>query len=466
MDSLTQLCESLQQNIRGKVSSTIYNLWYVDLKIESLSEREAVFSINSDFKKDIIEKKHLEFISSCLSELLGFEVSCSIISTQAENGFKLPDLYLKDSEYTQEEEKKPLAPVYNYDDEQVLDTASAIESHMIVEEYTFDNFIVGESNKFAHAACTAVASQLSPQYNPLFIWGQSGLGKTHLLYAVTNEIKRHNPKVKIIYKKCEEFTNELITAISTYTTASLREKYRTADVLLIDDIQFIAGKESTQEEFFHTFTSLYETGKQIILTSDRPPKEIAHLSDRLRTRFEWGLMADIQPPTFELRTAIIMKKAEALNINISTEIVNYLAEKLNNNIRQIEGAIKRISAINILTATPITLDMCKRTISDFLSGSTSISVTLDRIFKTVSEKYSVSVEDIKSSKQNAIIANARHICIYLIRTLTDLPQTSIGELFGKDHSTVIASLKKVEKKMKENKNYEFDIESLLQEIKN
>ena len=189
MDSMTQLCESLQQNIRSKVSSTIYNLWYVDLKIQSLSETAAVFSINSDFKKDIIEKKHLEFISECISEILGFEVSCSIVSTQAENGFKLPDLYSNDSDYTQEEEKKPLAPVYNYDDEAKIDKASAIESHMIVEEYTFDNFIVGDSNKFAHAACTAVATQLSPQYNPLFIWGQSGLGKTHLLYAVTNEIK-------------------------------------------------------------------------------------------------------------------------------------------------------------------------------------------------------------------------------------------------------------------------------------
>lgn len=465
MDSLTQLCDSLQQNIRSKVSSTIYNLWYVDLKIESLSETEAVFSINSDFKKDIIEKKHIEFLSSCISEILGFDVSCSIISTQAENGFKLPDLYSQNSDYTQDEEKKPLAPVYNHDDDIVIDKASAIESHTIVEEYTFENFIVGDSNKFAHAACTAVASQLSPQYNPLFIWGQSGLGKTHLLYAVTNEIKRNNPNVKIIYKKCEEFTNELITAISTYTTASLREKYRSADVLLIDDIQFIAGKESTQEEFFHTFTSLYEAGKQIILTSDRPPKEISHLSDRLRTRFEWGLMADIQPPTFELRTAIILKKAESLNISISPDIVDYLAEKLNNNIRQIEGAIKKISAVSILTATPITLDMCKRTITAFLSGSTSVSVTLDRIFKKVSEKYNVSIDDIKSNKRNAMIANARHICIYLIRTLTDLPLTSIGELFGKDHATVIASLKKIEKGMKENKNLEYDIETLLQEIK-
>ncbi|MBQ5801105.1 MAG: chromosomal replication initiator protein DnaA, partial [Clostridia bacterium] len=278
-------------------------------------------------------------------------------------------------------------------------------------------------------------------------------------------IKRIKPNVKIIYKKCEEFTNELISAISTSTTYAFREKYRSADVLLIDDIQFIAGKESTQEEFFHTFTALYESGKQIILTSDRPPKEITPLSERLRTRFEWGLMADIQPPTFELRTAIIMKKAESLNIEISPEIVDFLAEKLNNNIRQIEGAIKKISAISILTASPITLAMCKRTISDFLSTSNSVSLTLDKIFKRVSEKYNVSIDDIKSKKRNEMIANARHVCIYLIRSLTDLPQSSIGDLFGRDHATVIASIKKVEKDMKDKKSFEYDIEELINELK-
>ncbi|MBQ5801394.1 MAG: ATP-binding protein, partial [Clostridia bacterium] len=284
MNSISELCESVLSIIKGKVSSTMYNLWFANVKIESFSNEEAVFSIDSDFKKEFIEKGHMDLISSSLAEAVGIEVPCSIISTQAENGFKIPDFSSNDNYYAPEEEKKPLYPVYN--DEKKIDTASAIESHMIVEEYTFDNFIVGDSNKFAHAACTAVAKNSSSEYNPLFIWGQSGLGKTHLLYAVTNEIKRIKPNVKIIYKKCEEFTNELISAISTSTTYAFREKYRSADVLLIDDIQFIAGKESTQEEFFHTFTALYESGKQIILTSDRPPKEITPLSERLRTRFE------------------------------------------------------------------------------------------------------------------------------------------------------------------------------------
>lgn len=464
MDSLKELCEAVLANIESKVSTTIYKLWYADLKIISLSDEEALFSINSEFKKDLIEKRHMEFISSCLSEVIGFKVKCSIVFTPEKDGFHLSAFASSENDYSIEE-KEPLFPVYTQDDENEPDIATTIESHMIVEEYTFDNFIVGDSNKFAHAACTAVANQESSEYNPLFIWGQSGLGKTHLLYAVTNEIKRTNPAVKIIYKKCEEFTNELISAISTSTTSSFREKYRSADVLLIDDIQFIAGKESTQEEFFHTFTSLYEAGKKIILTSDRPPKEITPLSERLRTRFEWGLMADIQPPTFELRTAIIMKKAESLNINISPEIVNYLAEKLNNNIRQIEGAIKKINAISVLTATPITLAMCKRATTDFLSGSNSVSFTVDKIFNAVSQKYNIPVEDIKSAKRNEMIASARHICIYLIRTLTDLPQTEIGKLFSRNHATVIASLKKVEKDIKEKKNVEYDIEELINTIR-
>ena len=405
----------------------------------------------------------MPILKESLCEVIGFDLDIKIITVAPEkdafNSTQKPYILEKEKE-----EKAPYEPVYEMEDEE-LEIASAIESNMIIEEYTFDNFIVGETNKLAHAACMAVATFSAEDYNPLFIWGPSGNGKTHLLYAVTNALKKKNPNIKIIYKKGEEFTNELVFAIANGQTHSFREKYRTADVLLIDDVQFIAGRESTQEEFFHTFSALYEANKQIILTSDRPPKEMRTLEERIRTRLEWGLMADIQTPSFELRTAIIMKKAESLNINLTPDIVNFLAENLHNNIRQIEGALKRIGAIATLTATPITLDMCKRNVSDFLAGPISVNDTVQKILKAVSDKYSVPIDEIKGRKKNETIANARHIAIYVIRNLTDLPQTQIGDIFGRNHSTVISSIKKVEADMKEKKDTEYEIEEIINTVK-
>ncbi len=462
MDSLNQVCSAVLEIIASKVSSTIYSVWFRDIKLESLNNEVAVFSIGNEFKRGILQERYADILKESLCEVIGFDLSIKVITIAPEgDGIKVSGGYFNEKE---KEEKNPYEPVYDVDDEE-LDIASAIESNMIVEEYTFENFIVGETNKLAHAACMAVANFSDEDYNPLFIWGPSGLGKTHLLYAVTNQLKKNNPNIKIIYKKGEEFTNELVFAIANGSTPSFRERYRSADVLLIDDVQFIAGRESTQEEFFHTFSALYEAGKQIILTSDRPPKDIRTLEERIRTRFEWGLLADIQPPSFELRTAIIMKKAESLNLNLSPEIVNFLAEKLQNNIRQIEGALKRIGAISVLTATPITYDMCKRTISDFLAGPISVNDTVQKILKAVSDKYGVAVDEIKGTKRNENIANARHVAIYIIRTLTDLPQTQIGEIFGRNHSTVISSIKKVEADIKEKKDTEYEIEEIINQVK-
>ena len=464
MDSLNQLCEAVLNIIASKVSSTIFSVWFRDIKLESLSNDYAVFSISNEFKRGILQERYSHILKESLSEVIGFSLEIKVITVTPEGEsypIRVQGGYVNEKE---KEEKSPYEPVYDIDDEE-LDIASAIESNMIVEEYTFDNFIVGETNELAHAACMAVANFSAEKFNPLFIWGPSGLGKTHLLYAITNAIKKNNPNVKIIYKKGEEFTNELVYAIANGSTHSFREKYRSADVLLIDDVQFISGKESTQEEFFHTFSALYEANKQIILTSDRPPKDIRTLEERIRTRFEWGLMADIQPPSFELRTAIIMKKAESLNLNLSPEIVNFLAEKLQNNIRQIEGALKKIGAISVLTATPITYDMCKRTISDFLAGPISVNDTVQKILRAVSEKYDVPIDEIKSTKRNEKIANARHVSIYIIRTLTDLPQTQIGEIFGRNHATVISSIKKVEADIKEKKDTEYEIEEIINQVK-
>ncbi len=331
-------------------------------------------------------------------------------------------------------------------------------------EYTFDNFIVGSSNKFAHAACTAVAANPAMNYNPLFIYGPSGLGKTHLLYAITNEIKKKKPAAKIIYIKGEDFTTQFIEALAAQMTNEFRNKYRSCDVLLIDDIQFIAGKTSTQEEFFHTFNALYEEHKQIILTSDRPPRDMKTLEDRLKTRFEWGLLADIQPPDLELRVAIIKKKAEQVGIIIPEEVLTYLAENLRSNIRQIEGAMKKLGALAFLSGQKITMEVARGCIADLLGGEEPVSVTVDKIFATVYKKYGISKEDLTGKSRSREIAQARHITIYLIRKITEMSLPNIGKIFNRDHTTALASWETIEKKLKTDAMLTLDINEMTKEV--
>ena len=331
-------------------------------------------------------------------------------------------------------------------------------------EYTFDNFIVGSSNKFAHAACTAVAANPAMNYNPLFIYGPSGLGKTHLLYAITNEIKRKKPAAKIIYIRGEDFTTQFIEALAAQMTNEFRNKYRSCDVLLIDDIQFIAGKTSTQEEFFHTFNALYEEHKQIILTSDRPPRDMKTLEDRLKTRFEWGLLADIQPPDLELRVAIIKKKAEQVGIIIPEDVLTYLAENLRSNIRQIEGAMKKLGALAFLSGQKITMEVARGCIADLLGGEEPVSVTVDKIFATVYKKYGISKEDLIGKSRSREIAQARHVTIYLIRKITEMSLPNIGKIFNRDHTTALASWETIEKKLKTDAMLTLDINEMTKEV--
>ena len=463
MDALQDVEKAVLSVLKNAFAPTIYELWFQDLKLVSLNEESAVFEINSDLKCQILQTRHSDNIRRALSEVIGYEARLEFFSTEKEDGFKIP-VFHSEPEPAEEEEKNIQ-----------IDPAAAIQSSSIIEEYTFDNFIVGDSNRFAHAACMAVAMESSShgkgrdtnriEGNPLFIYGPSGVGKTHLLFAVTNEIKRNNPNVKLIYKKGEDFTNELIQSIQKNTQFAFREKYRTVDVLLIDDVQFIAGKEQTQVEFFHTFSSLYENDKQIILTSDRPPKDIQELEDRIRTRFEWGLLADIQYPSFELRTAIINKKAEALGVSFTSDITEYLATKLQNNIRQIEGAIKKIVAISLLTRYPISIDLCRRAISDIHLGDEPVNITVDRILDAVSKKYGISTEDIKAKKRSANIVNARHICIYLIRQLTDISFDDIGDFFNRDHSTIISAFKKIDSSIASSQSFSNEITELMSELK-
>lgn len=426
---LKNIEKMVHDNLRGRFSPTVFQLWFSELRLTELTDQHMEFCTNGDFKCSTLNNRYLDVIRESVAEVIGFELPVHIISRPQEE-----ETFVKEKES---------APAPTPEDKRATEIGMKIEGQSIVEEYTFDNFIVGESNKFAHAACVAVANK-HDTYNPLFIYGPSGLGKTHLLFAITNEMKRRDPSTRFVYKKCEEFTNEMIAALKNGTMERFRDRYRTAEVLLIDDIQFIAGKTAIQEEFFYTFNALYENNKQIILTSDRPPKEINPLEERLSTRFEWGIIADIQPPSEELRHAIIRHKADSLGIVIPEDALAFLTNSLQKNIRQIEGAIKKIHAISSLASVPITLDMCRRAIADIVSGVEPSPVTVDRIFKIVAENYGVAVEDIKGQKRNAGIAMARHMCIYLVRQNTNLSLEDIGERFARDHSTIISSIRRIE----------------------
>ena len=457
MDELSAIFSSLIDYIRdnNNVPPSSIKLWFGDLEFTELTDTTATFKASSPMKRDIISKKYGEILKSALLEIIGFEVDV-IIRCQNEQPVTIERKEEKEESRisnTREEER-------NITD--VMNNPSPTGS--IIENYTFDNFVEGSSNKFAKAACEAVAREPNT-YNPLFIYGDSGLGKTHLLHAVINDMKKYHPGLKIMYRRCENFLDDLIVAIKKGSTAQFKETYRKADVLLIDDIQFLAGKEQTQEEFFHTFSALYENDKQIILTSDRPPKEIEPLSDRLRTRFEGGLLADVQPPSFELRIAIIKKKADSMGLVISNDIIEYLAERLHNNIRTIEGVLKKLYAITSFTSAEVTKEKIDEVISIIDPGNIPIEALIERILMSVSKAYGITVEDLKSKKKTDSIANARHVAIYVIKKLTDLTLKEIGAIFGRNHSTILSSIEKVETNIRTVNGYDAQIKQIIKEVK-
>jgi len=456
-------------------SDTLINLWFGDLKLALLTETNAVLVNNSPFKRDIIKSKYIAALERAFEEVLGFRIS---VEVRAETPLDVPsgktDGSIASALSGSSDSADDNTSAKSGDDE--LDFYTTVGSTKAVNyasvyktfkfNYTFDTFVVGNSNHIAHAACVAVASHPAQAYNPLFIYGQSGLGKTHLLYAITDSIMKNYPDMKVVYVKGEEFTNQLVDAISRNITQQFRERYRFADVLLIDDIQFIAGKEATQEEFFHTFNELHESNKQIIMTSDRPPKDIKNLEDRLRTRFEWGLIADIQPPDLELRTAILKNKAAALKIELPAPVLTYIAENLKSNVRQLEGAVKKISAYSLLSGLDITVDLAIKCISDMLIGSEPVSVTKDKILEAVSKKYNIPIESIQGKKRTNNIVTARHISIYLVRTMTDMSLPAIGRVFNRDHTTIMNSLDTIEAKLRQSPALEAEINELIKEIRN
>ena len=419
---LHEIGEALLNLLREQYPTAIFNLWFRDLRLESIGE-EVVFSLDSAFKIEKFPSHHRESLSRHLLLLLGAEKKISLIFREPPP----PPAPVPPPDPNEPREAPTIRETSPEPERSSVNIREIENPKTIVDRYTFENFLVADSNRFAYAAARAVARYACDEtdeneniFNPLFIYGKSGLGKTHLLYAITNDIKLKKNDVRIVYKTGEDFTTELLSAIEKHATEGFRSYYRRVDVLLIDDVQFIAGKEQTQEEFFHTFSALYEHGKQIILTSDRPPRDMKTLEERLRTRFEWGQLADIQPPSSELRTAIIRRRSSSMNLLLPDDVVAYLAENLTENIRQIEGALNRLKGVIMLTGGKVTLELCRRSVSDFLHSNTSTSDVVDKIFRVVSKKYKVSPDDIKGKRRTENIASARHICIFLIRQLTDL----------------------------------------------
>lgn len=441
MESFNDVFRLALEYCRSKISEVAYGLWISTLEPVGFDGNTVYLFVKTEFKKGIIEEKYMPLLKEAFESVLGFEVD---IKFSCEETLAAPVAEAGE-------------PVVVADDNVPFGGEY---------EYKFDTFIVGSSNKFAHAASWAVAQSPAKAYNPLFIYGDSGLGKTHLVCAICDEVRKNHPNYNILYVKGEEFTNELINAISRKDTQTFHDKYRAADMLAVDDIQFIGGKESTQEEFFHTFNTLFHAGKQIVLTSDRPPKEIKTLEDRLRTRFEWGLLADIQAPDFETRVAIIRRKAELLNLNVPDDVAEYIANRLKTNIRQLEGVVKKLKAYKQLAGSNPTILLAQSAIKDILSDHQPLPMTVDRIITEVSRTYGVTSEEVRGSKRSGNISMARQVSMYIIREITPMSTTSIGEEFNnRDHSTVVYACQQVAKNMDNDTRFRETVEDIIKNIK-
>ncbi|EJO5348111.1 chromosomal replication initiator protein DnaA [Clostridium botulinum] len=439
---LTETWEKTINIIKGELTEVSFNTWIKSIKPISLENNSLKLAVPNDFTKGILESRYKDLIVNALKLLTSKKYNIDFIVTTEE----------KLEENNKNNEKSNIV---------VNDKMST----MLNPKYTFDSFVIGNSNRFAHAASLAVAEAPAKAYNPLFIYGGVGLGKTHLMHAIGHYILDNNPKSQVVYVSSEKFTNELINSIKDDKNVEFRNKYRNIDILLVDDIQFIAGKERTQEEFFHTFNALYEANKQIIISSDRPPKEIPTLEDRLRSRFEWGLIADIQAPDFETRMAILKKKADVENLNIPNEVMVYIATKIKSNIRELEGALIRIVAFSSLTNKEISVDLASEALKDIISSKQTKQVTIDIIQEVVSNYYNLKVEDLKSSRRTRNIAFPRQIAMYLSRKLTDMSLPKIGEEFGgRDHTTVIHAYEKISNNLKKDESLQNAIKELNKRI--
>ena len=405
------------EQIREVVSDVQYTTWFKPMKPIMIDQDHMLILLHDNFSVSVMKQRHRLMVQNAISISYGREIEIDFAT-----------------EASMPAQNKP-AP---------RPAKEEIPELMLNPKYTFDSFVIGASNRFAHAASLAVAELPADAYNPLFLYGGVGLGKTHLMHAIGHHIHANNPSAKLHYITSEKFTTMLIDAIGKKTNQEFRDQMRTVDVLMVDDIQFISGKTATQEEFFHTFNELHNTGKQLIISSDRPPKDIATLEERLRSRFEWGLIADIQKPDYETRIAILRKKADLEHISVDDEVLHYIAEKTESNIRELDGSLTRVNAMAQLSGKTLTIDVAREALGHILPDHTPRVITPESLIKKVAEFYQVTEADMLSQRRNREVAKARQVAMFLIREMTQLSTTRIGELFGgRDHSTVMYACDKV-----------------------
>lgn len=447
MENIADLWNAALSNIEKKISKPSFDTWLKSTKAHSLQGNSLVITAPNEFARDWLEERYSQLISGILYEITGEELTVKFIIPQNQNEI---------------EADMPIPPKNTKKEDEHVE----LPLNMLNPKYTFDTFVIGSGNRFAHAASLAVAEAPAKAYNPLFIYGGVGLGKTHLMHAIGHYVLDHNPQAKVVYLSSEKFTNEFINSIRDNKAENFRNKYRKVDVLLIDDIQFLAGKEQTQEEFFHTFNTLHEESKQIIISSDRPPKEIPTLEDRLRSRFEWGLITDITPPDLETRIAILRKKARAEGLDIPNEVMLYIANQIDTNIRELEGALIRVVAYSSLINKDINADLAAEALKDIIPSSKPKVISILDIQKVVGEHYNVKLEDFKAKKRTKSVAFPRQIAMYLSRELTDHSLPKIGEEFGgRDHTTVIHAHEKISKLLQADSTFQKQIKELNELLK-
>ena len=449
MDAMKERWDEIKDSIRKEydLSDISFNTWIAPLKLYNVENDIVTILIPSDqgHALNYITSKYKSFFQVTISEMFDHTYDISFILE-------------KDVLNTDDETKAASNPVYNIN----------LENANLNPKYKFDTFVVGSNNKFAHSASLAVAESPGRVYNPLYVYGGAGLGETHLMHSIGHFILEQNPNAKIIYVTSEQFTNEVIESIRSGNAAAmtkLREKYRTVDVLMVDDVQFIIGKESTQEEFFHTFNALHAAGKQIVLSSDKPPKEMETLEERIRSRFEWGLIADIQPPDYETRMAILRKNTENSDYKIDDEIIQYIATNIKSNIRELEGAFNKIVAFAKLNKVNLTMDLAEEALKDVIYPDKPKEITPQLIINVVAEHFGVKPEDITSKKRNAEFVQPRQVVMYLCRELCDMSLANVGKLLGKkDHTTVIHGINKINEEMVDNPDFKNRIDTIKKKI--
>ena len=435
MNSAADIWERVLSLMKQTMTETTITTWFSDAEPVALDENRFILYVPTDFKREIVVSRYLKDIKKALYDLFSEDLDVVVLSEDEKD------------KYAKKEPPSRFLPG--------------------TEEYTFERFVVGNSNKLAHAAALAVAEHPAENYNPLFIHGESGLGKTHLLYAIAHQVRQRQPEARIVYIKGDDFTNELIASIREGKNAEFREKYRQSTLLLVDDIQFIAGKKQTQEEFFHTFNTLYESGRQIVLTSDRPPREMTQLEDRLQTRFEWGLMVDVAPPDFETRLAIIKNKAALLGVQLPDDISSFIAENLTANVRQIEGALNKLLAYRDLLGNQVDGEAVSRAVKDMLKKYNEFVPSPALIIEYICRYYDVDEEQVRGQGRKRDLMEARQTAMYLIRRMTNLSLNDIGKEFGdRDHTTVLHSLDQVEKKMRSDPAYAEKVKEITTNINN